>query len=468
MGEESHYLRVYVRALRRKLGDEASAPRLILTEPGVGYRWIAAYGPTATRRSIAPAWPTQTRPGSSVLKRILVGRAMASSHLEHTLLPEDPGAARSSAPTRCPPSPTRRGRSSSCCSIVEPGVKHLVMPISIAIAALMAIVVVSYRQTVRAYPIGRRRVHRQQGEPRDAVPASSRPRALLVDYMMTVVVSIVAGVFAITSALPASTSTGCGCRSAFVWLHHARQPARGTRSRAPCSRSPPTGSSRSILVIIALGLVAVPRRVSRRRGDRTAPRGRDARRARSALFVILHAFSSGATALTGRGGDLQRRAGVPTPAGEERGRDARDHGRDRDHDVPRDLLARDAHRGTVTVSDERTVIAQIAYAVFGGGLGFYVVSVLHGRDPDPGREHRVPGLPPPVVDPGARPVHAEPVHEPRRPARLLERHRGARAASFAILIYRVRCEPHAAHPALRDRRVHLVHALADRHGACTG
>jgi two-component system, OmpR family, KDP operon response regulator KdpE len=41
-GEESHYLRVYVRALRRKLGDEASAPRLILTEPGVGYRWIAA------------------------------------------------------------------------------------------------------------------------------------------------------------------------------------------------------------------------------------------------------------------------------------------------------------------------------------------------------------------------------------------------------------------------------------------
>ena len=40
-GQESHYLRVYVRALRNKLGDEAGAPRLILTEPGVGYRWIA-------------------------------------------------------------------------------------------------------------------------------------------------------------------------------------------------------------------------------------------------------------------------------------------------------------------------------------------------------------------------------------------------------------------------------------------
>jgi two-component system, OmpR family, KDP operon response regulator KdpE len=39
--EESHYLRVYVRALRRKLSDAAAAPTLILTEPGVGYRWIA-------------------------------------------------------------------------------------------------------------------------------------------------------------------------------------------------------------------------------------------------------------------------------------------------------------------------------------------------------------------------------------------------------------------------------------------
>jgi two-component system KDP operon response regulator KdpE len=40
-GQESHYLRVYVRALRTKLEDAAAAPELILTEPGVGYRWIA-------------------------------------------------------------------------------------------------------------------------------------------------------------------------------------------------------------------------------------------------------------------------------------------------------------------------------------------------------------------------------------------------------------------------------------------
>ena len=40
-GTETTYLRTYIRALRRKLGDDASAPALITTEPGVGYRWVA-------------------------------------------------------------------------------------------------------------------------------------------------------------------------------------------------------------------------------------------------------------------------------------------------------------------------------------------------------------------------------------------------------------------------------------------
>ena len=40
-GGDSQYTRVYVAALRKKLGDHASSPRLILTEPGIGYRWLA-------------------------------------------------------------------------------------------------------------------------------------------------------------------------------------------------------------------------------------------------------------------------------------------------------------------------------------------------------------------------------------------------------------------------------------------
>jgi len=39
---ETHYLRVYVNQLRQKLGDDAARPTLIITEPGVGYRLIAA------------------------------------------------------------------------------------------------------------------------------------------------------------------------------------------------------------------------------------------------------------------------------------------------------------------------------------------------------------------------------------------------------------------------------------------
>ena len=41
---EANYLRVYVGQLRKKLGDDAAHPRLILTEPGIGYRWIANEG----------------------------------------------------------------------------------------------------------------------------------------------------------------------------------------------------------------------------------------------------------------------------------------------------------------------------------------------------------------------------------------------------------------------------------------
>jgi two-component system KDP operon response regulator KdpE len=39
-GTESHYLHVYVSQLRRKLEDDPSRPRYLLTEPGAGYRFV--------------------------------------------------------------------------------------------------------------------------------------------------------------------------------------------------------------------------------------------------------------------------------------------------------------------------------------------------------------------------------------------------------------------------------------------
>src|SRR5512134_2289930 len=94
------------------------------------------------------------RPSSrAVAKRILVGRAKASHLLEHTLLPK----------TIALPVFSSDALSSNAYATEEillvllsasAASTHLVMPIAIAIAILLAIVVSSYRQTVRAYPSG--------------------------------------------------------------------------------------------------------------------------------------------------------------------------------------------------------------------------------------------------------------------------------------------------------------------------
>jgi two-component system KDP operon response regulator KdpE len=46
-GGELEYLRTFVRQLRKKLGDDAAAPKYLVTEPQVGYRFAAETGPKA-------------------------------------------------------------------------------------------------------------------------------------------------------------------------------------------------------------------------------------------------------------------------------------------------------------------------------------------------------------------------------------------------------------------------------------
>src|SRR3954462_1965668 len=73
--------------------------------------------------------------------------------------------------------------------------------LGVAVVALLVIVVASYRQTCVAYPNGggAYAVSRENlGEDASLVAASS----LLIDYVLTVAVSVVAGVAAITSAVP--------------------------------------------------------------------------------------------------------------------------------------------------------------------------------------------------------------------------------------------------------------------------
>ncbi|MCC7416896.1 MAG: APC family permease [Acidobacteria bacterium] len=81
------------------------------------------------------------------------------------------------------------------------GALALASPISFVIAAILAIVVFSYRQTIFAYPQGGGAflvAKENLGE----LPALIAAASLLIDYILTVAVSIAAGVAAVTSALP--------------------------------------------------------------------------------------------------------------------------------------------------------------------------------------------------------------------------------------------------------------------------
>ena len=231
-----------------------------------------------------------------MLKRAFVGRAMASSRLEHTLLPKILALPVFSSDAMSSVAYATEEILIVLLAASASG-KSYVLPISIAIATLLAIVVVSYRQTVRAYPNGGGAyiVSKENIGARAGLVAAA---ALLVDYVMTVVVSVVAGVFAITSAAPGLAGPASWLSRGVRAPHHPGEPPRGSRSRAPCSPSPPTGSSRSILVMIALGVVQCLGGCPPATRSPPAPEVATAAQAIS-LFVILHAFSSGSTALTG-------------------------------------------------------------------------------------------------------------------------------------------------------------------------
>src|SRR5438105_7642735 len=75
------------------------------------------------------------------------------------------------------------------------------IPISVAIAVLIAIVVSSYRQTIRAYPQGGGS-YIVTKDNLGTLPGVISGGALLIDYVLTVAVSVAAGVAALTSAVP--------------------------------------------------------------------------------------------------------------------------------------------------------------------------------------------------------------------------------------------------------------------------
>src|SRR5215211_2763099 len=136
----------------------------------------------------------------NTLKRLVVGRPLRSDRLGEQLLQK-----RIALPVFAsdPLSSVAYATQEILLVLTLGGVAYLYLApwIGLAVVALLAVVVVSYRQVVRAYPSGGGSYEvasRNLGRSAGLVVAG----ALLVDYVMTVAVSVAAGVDNIISALP--------------------------------------------------------------------------------------------------------------------------------------------------------------------------------------------------------------------------------------------------------------------------
>ncbi len=181
---------------------------------------------------------------------------------------------------------------------------HYVVPISIGIAVLLVIVATSYRQTIHAYPSGGGAyivAKENLGTNAGLIAGAS----LLVDYVLTVSVSIAAGVAAITSMAQGTRFSGldnhkvalCLICIAFIALANLR----GVRESGALFAAPTYAFVICFLFMIAYGIfnyftnggaspVASEEELKIAEGYRYQP---------VTLFLILGAFSNGCAALTG-------------------------------------------------------------------------------------------------------------------------------------------------------------------------
>jgi amino acid transporter len=172
------------------------------------------------------------------------------------------------------------------------GALGLSLEISVAIVVLMIAVGLSYRQLIRAYPHGGGSyivAARNLGE----LPALIVAGALMTEYVLTVAVSISAGVAAIASAVPglAHHAVPLGLAAIAILLTGN---LRGVRQAGAIFSAPTYAFVLAMFALIAVGLVDA----SGRGFTPTPVVGLDPIEGITVLLV-LRAFSSGATAMTG-------------------------------------------------------------------------------------------------------------------------------------------------------------------------
>jgi amino acid transporter len=179
-------------------------------------------------------------------------------------------------------------------AVAGAGALHLVLPLTIAIIVLLAVLVFSYRQVIDAYPGGggAYAVSRANLGAHASLVAAA---ALVVDYTLTVAVSIAAGVGALTSAFPglspATVPIGLGIL-ALVTLFNLR----GLGASARAFLLPTLVFIVGLLAIIAVGLVH-PLAVHVPQPGRSLMPRKDLQAV--GIFLVLKAFSAGCSALTG-------------------------------------------------------------------------------------------------------------------------------------------------------------------------
>jgi amino acid transporter len=168
----------------------------------------------------------------------------------------------------------------------------LSLPIAAALVVLMLAVGLSYRQTVREYPLGAGSyiVAGDNLGPRAGLVAAA---GLMMDYVLTVSVSVTAGVEAVTSALPrvAPWSVPVGLLVLGVLLAGN---LRGLREAGNIFAAPTYAFIAAMLLLIGAGLVQAARH-----GFAAAPSPPRPATQALGVLLVLRAFASGATSMTG-------------------------------------------------------------------------------------------------------------------------------------------------------------------------
>jgi len=227
------------------------------------------------------------------LKRTLIGRPRATGEMEETLLSK-----KLALPIFASDPLSSVAYATEAALVVliaaSASATHFVLPVSIAIASVLAVVVLSYMQTVKAYETsgGAYVVARENlGKTPSLVAAA----ALLVDYILTVAVSVAAGVLALTSAAPSLRSHEVALSLSFIALLTVVN-LRGVRESGILFALPTYAFVAAMYAMVATG---VGKCAVGECPQAHAPHPIEAGAGAVGVFVLLQAFASGAAALTG-------------------------------------------------------------------------------------------------------------------------------------------------------------------------